>query len=172
MFVANAGGNPKSEAPDDGSAIGSDAGLEHGFGFKRAGVEPGNARRSAIGDKNFAVIGDRARSARKPRQNSDMAPAVGIDHLDHAPRRMSDEDAAAFRIKDAVIEGAAGGSRNIDHADSSQRHDGLMSSPGHLLFVETSLLSMCNLPGNCRALHRAWTASRLAGSLCFPVRRT
>src|SRR5215210_6876170 len=107
MFVANAGGNPESEVPDDGSPIGSAAGLEHRFGFERAGVEPGNARRSAIRDKNFAVIGDSSGSARKPGQRGEMAPAVRIDHLDRVPRRMSDEDAAAFRIKDAVIEGAA-----------------------------------------------------------------
>jgi len=37
-----------------------------------------------------------------------MAPGIGIDHLDRALFGVGDEDAAALRIEDAVVEGAAG----------------------------------------------------------------
>ena len=40
LFVADAGGDSEREAFDDGGAIRPGAGLEHGFGFERGGVEP------------------------------------------------------------------------------------------------------------------------------------
>src|SRR5690349_4845552 len=154
LFVADAGGNAKREALDDGSAIWAGAGREHGFRLERTGIEPGDACRTTIGDENFAVIGNRAGDAWEFWQCRNVTPGVGIDHLDRAFRGMGDEDAAALRVEDAVIELAARGARYFDRAQSLQRHDDLMPLRACLCWM---IPSMCNLPGKRRALHRAWT---------------
>src|SRR3954454_22573939 len=98
-----------------------------------------------------------------------MTSFVAIDHFYRAPGGMCDEDATASSVEHAVIERAADRRRYFDHSCGFQRHEDLTSSRGGVcLRTGTWNPSMCNPPGKCRALHRAWTASRLAGSLLFP----
>jgi hypothetical protein len=83
-----------------------------------------------------------------------MAPGIGIDHLDRAPFGVGDEDAAALRIEGAVVEGAAGRARNLDHACCFQRHDDLMPLSECACQI---VPSMCNRLGNaecCTGLGR------------------
>ena len=80
--VADAGDNPERKALDDGRAVRPCAGLEHGLGFERRSIQPGEACRAAIGDENFTVVGDGAGDTRKSRQRRDVFARIVIDHLD------------------------------------------------------------------------------------------
>ena len=164
-IVADAGRNPETEALDDGGAIGPLAGREHGPGLERAGIEPGNACRAAIGDENFAIVRDGTGRARKSRQRRDVTPGVGIDHLDRALSGVGDEDTAGPRIEDAVIESAPRGAGILDRAQILQRHDDLMPlfcvpAPDCSVHVQS--------PRKGRALHRARTVKPVWRGAVFP----
>ena len=125
------------------------------LGLECCGVKPCEAGRSAIGNQDFPIVGYCTGSTGKSRQGRDVALGVGIDYLDRALRGVGDEDTAALRIEDTVIEGAAGRARDFDHACSFQRHDDLMPLSACCLCLMVP--SMCNPLGNaerCTGLGR------------------
>src|SRR5262245_36540109 len=92
-------------------------------------IDPCQASRSTIGDKDVSVVGDNTGGFREAGQRCDMLAAIVIDHFDAVPSRVRDENAAAARIEGAMIEGAAFSSRDFDDAYGAQRHDDLVT-PG------------------------------------------
>ena len=74
-----------------------------------------------------------------------------------------------FGVEDAVIEGAAGRARNLDHADGFQRRDGFMSLRLRVLLLE---FRPCAISSERPSVAQSLDGERrLAGSLCFPVAR-
>ena len=104
-------------------AIRSRAGLQYGKGLQGAGVEQRDAGIPAVGYQDLSVVGDGARRGRKSGQCRKVAASIVVDYLDAAARRVRNEDAPAFCVERAVIEGAARGAWYGDGADRFQRHD-------------------------------------------------
>ena len=171
-IVADAGGYSDTAALDDRRTIRPRTALEHGPGFERRGVQPRNACRTAVGGKDFSVVGDGAGHAPKSRQCRDVPLGIVVDHLDAIARGVGYEDPPGLRVKRRVVKLAVCGVGYLDDAKFLQRHDGLPARCHHdRLRSEARRMggpSMRNLL-EVRVLRRAWTGSRLAGSLRVPV---
>ena len=104
--------------------------------------------------------------------SSATAPATPLDHLDAIARGVGYEDPPGLRVKRRVVKLAVCGVGYLDDAKFLQRHDGLPARCHHdRLRSEARRMggpSMRNLL-EVRVLRRAWTGSRLAGSLRVPV---
>jgi hypothetical protein len=100
---------------------------EHGPGFEGRCVQPGETCRSAVGDEDFAVVGDGAGHAWKSRQRCFVFACLVINHFDSVARGVRDENTPGFGIKCGVIEGAARSTRYLDDSTTLQRHSDLAS---------------------------------------------
>jgi hypothetical protein len=124
-FVSDGRNDSEAKARHDCNAVRPRPGLEYGNRFETTRVEPRQACRSTIGDKDRAITGNDARGLWKIGQCRDVLAGVVIDHLDPVATGMRGKNASGRRIESAVIEGAASGVRYPDHADVFQRHDRL-----------------------------------------------
>ena len=106
-LVADAGGDRQTLARHDGDAVGLEACSENGAGFEACRIDPGQARRSAVGHQNLSVVGDDSGRFRKALQGRDMLARVVIDDLDAAAAGVRHEDTAGFGVEGAMIEGAS-----------------------------------------------------------------
>jgi hypothetical protein len=122
MRVADARGDADAHSSDDDGAVGPWPRWECGFEFVGRGVQPGDCRGTAIGGQDLAVIGDRTRDTRKPRQCRDMLLPVVVDDLDAIALGVRDEDAPGFWVERGVVEVAARSVRYFDNAKRFQRH--------------------------------------------------
>src|SRR5262249_31721570 len=129
--VTDAGDDPEQRLRHDRDAVRPRPRVEHGASRERLGVDPCQARRSAIGDEDLPTIGDKSCGAGKPRQRGEMAMTVMVENIDAIACRVSDEDAASLRVEGTMIELRSTGIGYPDDSHLLERHDILLSWPAY-----------------------------------------
>jgi hypothetical protein len=104
--IIDASGHREARPGDDRDTVGSRGGFKPRILLERRCIQPHQFRGSAIGHQNLPGIGDHSSGFRKALQARDMAPRLGIDHLEAVASGMRNEDAARRGLKGAMVKRA------------------------------------------------------------------
>src|SRR5215212_59502 len=123
--IANACDHCQKGVSNERNAVWSWTSLKYPVGFKRLGVHPRQAGRSAICHQNAPVSCNNPCCFRKAVACGDMAEGAMVDHVQTVPRGMRHKYALCLGFKGSVIECAAIRTGDFYGSYGAEGHSGL-----------------------------------------------